>query len=64
AFPEGVRWVRNVDLLRLSDLAPAHRQVPDLFDAYTRAAPPVPLPDFLGALALLVGKKFLEMSAA
>lgn len=64
AFPEGVRWVRNVDLVRLSDLAPAHRQVPELFDAYNRAAPPVPLPDFLGALALLVGKKFLEISAA
>jgi flavin-dependent dehydrogenase len=64
AFPDGVRWVRNVDLVHLIDLAPAHDQVPDLFDAYNRSAPPVPLPDFLGALSLLVGKDFLEITAA
>ena len=60
AFPAGVRYVRNVDLLRLSELASSHRQVPDLFDAYNRVASPVPLPDFLGALSLLIGKGFLE----
>lgn len=60
AFPDGVRYVRNVDLVRLSELAPAHRQVPDLFDAYNRLAPPVPLPDFLGALSLLIGKGVIE----
>jgi flavin-dependent dehydrogenase len=62
AFPDGVRYVRNIDLVRLSELAPSHRQVPDLFDAYNRAAPPAPLPDFLGALSLLMGKGFLEWS--
>lgn len=61
AFPEGVRWVRNVDLERLSELALSHDQVPEIFDAYNRSAPPVPLPDFLGALALLVGKGFLTL---
>ena len=62
AFPEGVRYVRNVDLLKLTELAPATAQVPDLFEAYNRVASPAPLPDFLGALSLLVGKGFLEWS--
>ena len=60
AFPDGVRYIRNVDLLRLSDLAVSHEQVPDLFDAYNRVASPVALPDFLGALSLLIGKGMLE----
>jgi flavin-dependent dehydrogenase len=59
AFPEGVRYVRNVDLVRLSDLAVSHRQVPDLFAAYNRTASPAPLPDFLGALSVLIGKGML-----
>jgi flavin-dependent dehydrogenase len=62
AFPDGVRYVRNVDLVRLSDLAVAHDQVPDLFDAYNRAAPPAPLPDFLGALSVLIGKGVLHFA--
>jgi flavin-dependent dehydrogenase len=64
AFPDGVRYVRNVDLVRLSDLAPAHDQVPDLFAAYNQVASPAPLPDFLGALSLLIGKSFLEWKSA
>jgi hypothetical protein len=62
AFPDGVRYVRNIDLLKLSELAsvPSNATVPDLFDAYNRVASPAPLPDFLGALSLLVGKGFLE----
>jgi flavin-dependent dehydrogenase len=50
-----VRYCRNVDLVVLARLAPAFEQVPDLFDAYNRAAGPAPLPDFLGALSTLVG---------
>lgn len=64
AFPYGVRYVRNVDLVRLSDLAPSHHQVPDLFAAYNSVASPAPLPDFLGALSLLIGKGFLEWQSA
>jgi flavin-dependent dehydrogenase len=60
AFPDGIRYVRNVDLLKLSELASSSEQVPDLFEAYNRVASPAPLPDFLGALSLLVGKGFLE----
>jgi flavin-dependent dehydrogenase len=60
AFPEGVRYIRNIDLLKLSELASSNERVPDLFEAYNRVASPAPLPDFLGALSLLVGKGFLE----
>ena len=60
AFPEGVRYVRNIDLLKVTELASSNETVPDLFEAYNRVASPAPLPDFLGALSLLVGKGFLE----
>jgi flavin-dependent dehydrogenase len=60
AFPEGIRYVRGVDLVRLTELAPQHCQVPDLYQAYNRAAPNVSLPDFLGALSLLIAKGVLE----
>jgi flavin-dependent dehydrogenase len=59
AFAEGVRYLRNVDLVTLAGLACAHEQVPDLYDAYNRAASPASLPDFLGALSVLVGKRML-----
>lgn len=62
AFPRGIRYVRNVDLVALTDLAPSHDQVPDLFDAYNRGASPCPLPDFLGALSLLLGKDALVLA--
>ncbi len=55
-FPQGIRHLRNVDLLRLYELAPAHRQVPDLLDAYARAQPGAAIADLLGALSVLIGK--------
>jgi hypothetical protein len=62
AFPRGVRYLRGVDLVLLARLAPDHDQVGDLYGAYTRAAAPVPLPDFMGALATLVGKEVLVLA--
>jgi flavin-dependent dehydrogenase len=53
--PRGIRYCRNIDLVLLARLAPQFEQVPDLYDAYNRAAPRAPLPDFLGALSALVG---------
>jgi flavin-dependent dehydrogenase len=58
----GVRYCRNVDLVLLSRIADRHDQVPDLFDAYNRLAPPAPLPDFLGALSTLVGLEILSFA--
>ena len=62
AFRDGVRYVRSVDLVTIVALAPAYDQVPDLYAAYNRAAPPAPLPDFLGALSVLVGKGMLDLA--
>ena len=64
-FERGVRYVRNVDLITLAALASKHDQVPDLYAAYGRAAGPSaspPLPDFLGALSMLVAKGVLDFA--
>jgi 2-polyprenyl-6-methoxyphenol hydroxylase-like FAD-dependent oxidoreductase len=62
AFPDGLRYLRNVDALHLLDLAPRYGQVPELYDAYQRTAPPVPLEDFLGVLAVLIAKGVLRIA--
>lgn len=59
AFAGGLRFVGNVDLLKLAEMAPRHRQVPDLFDAYCRDCSPVPLPNVVSGLSLLVAKGIL-----
>lgn len=51
---ESLDFIANVDVCRLVEVAPHHRQVPDLFEAYNRAAAPVELPHFLTALSSLV----------
>jgi 2-polyprenyl-6-methoxyphenol hydroxylase-like FAD-dependent oxidoreductase len=58
-MPHGVRFLGNVNLPKLIEIAEKHRQVPDLFDAYNRLCPPAELPDFLGALSVLLAKKIL-----
>jgi flavin-dependent dehydrogenase len=62
AFRDGVRYLRSVDLVKIVALAPEYDQVPDLYAAYNRAASPAPLPDFLGALSVLVGKGILDLA--
>jgi len=62
AMPDGVRYCRNVDLVVIAQLASRYEQVPDLFDAYNRSAPPAPLPDFLGALSTLIGLDMLSLA--
>jgi len=62
AFRDGVRYLRSVDLVKIVALAPMYDQVPELYAAYNRAAPPAPLPDFLGALSVLVGKGVLDLA--
>ncbi len=58
----GLRYLRDVDLIGVLTLAPDHDQVPALFDAYNRRFPPVALPDFLGALSVMVAFGLLEDS--
>ncbi|HMD35655.1 MAG TPA: hypothetical protein VKH42_11835, partial [Vicinamibacterales bacterium] len=60
ALEGGLRFVGNVDLLELARLAPRHRQVPDLFEAYCRDCAPVPLPSVVSGLSLLVAKGILH----
>jgi hypothetical protein len=62
AFRDGIRYIRNIDLATIVSLAPAYDQVPDLFAAYNRAAAPVALADFLGALSVAVGKGILDLA--
>ena len=64
ALPGGLRFLRGVDVPRLMALAPDHQQVPELFAAYNALYPAVPLPDFIGALSLLLAKGFLRNGAA
>jgi hypothetical protein len=56
AWPDGVRYLRNIDLLLLLRLAPEHRDVGALYDAMFREQPGVSLPDFLGALSTLIAR--------
>jgi flavin-dependent dehydrogenase len=64
AHPDPVRFHHSVDLLRLVDLAPAHRAVPDLWSAYNRAGAPVDLPDLITALAAACAAGFLTTEKA
>jgi hypothetical protein len=55
-WAEGIRYLRNVDLLTLWQAAPTYADVGDLCAAMERSQPGVALPDMLGALALLVAR--------
>jgi len=59
-LPAGLRYVRDVDLSALVEVAPAHGQVPDGWAAYNGVAPPVSLPDYLTALATAFAAGLLE----
>ena len=63
AFPEGLRYVRGVDLHGLVVAAPGHAEVPDAWAAYNGIAPPVALPDYLTALATAFAAGLLEHAA-
>jgi len=60
AMPSGVRFLDGVNLVRLVEIAGNYRDVPHMFEAYNRTAPPVGLPNFLGALSLLLAKRVLK----
>jgi flavin-dependent dehydrogenase len=60
ALAGGMRFVANVDLVRLAHIAPTCRRVPDVFEAYCRSCPPAPLPNVLGGLSLLVARGVLH----
>ena len=59
AVPSGLRYLRGVDLKRLLEMSGDHSQVPDLFEAYCRIDKAVVLPDFIGALSVLLARGML-----
>ena len=60
--PAGVRYLYDVDVLSLIELAPKYSDVPVLFETYNRGHAPVSLPDFLAALATVVAHRWLLIS--
>lgn len=60
AWPDGLRYLRGVDLVELMRATPKHRDVGDLFEAVRRSAPGIDLPNFLGALSVLVANGYLR----
>jgi flavin-dependent dehydrogenase len=57
--PGGIRYVRGIDVVALVELAPAVRQVPDLYESYARKAGPASLHDFLFAVATAIARGWL-----
>lgn len=53
------RYLHGIDLVALLELAPQRAQVGDLFEAYGRGRPAVPLHDFLLALSSVVARGWL-----
>jgi hypothetical protein len=48
-----------VDVQLLLQISGDYAQVPDLFEAYCRLDKPVILPDFIGALSVLLSRRIL-----
>ncbi|MBI3403318.1 MAG: tryptophan 7-halogenase [Acidobacteria bacterium] len=55
-----LRFMGNVDLVKLADIACRHTDVPDVFEDYCRTCAPVPLPSVVGGLSVLVAKGILH----
>jgi hypothetical protein len=49
-----LRFVADVDVVALARMAPAYRHVAELYSVYSRHHGPVPLPNLLTALSVLL----------
>ena len=58
-IPRAIEYLEGVHLWKLAEMAESYSQVPDLYAAYNRSCQPVPLPNFLSALSVLVAKNVL-----
>jgi flavin-dependent dehydrogenase len=54
ACPFGIRYLRGVDLVALVELAVRHQDVGEMAASFSRSQPDIGLPDFLGALSVLI----------
>jgi flavin-dependent dehydrogenase len=59
-LPDGIRYLRGVDLVELVRLAPHQGDVGELYGTVLRGQPGVGLPDFLAALSWLVARDVLR----
>jgi hypothetical protein len=59
AADPGVRYLYNVEMPVLLDLAPSAQEVPDLFDAYVQRRGGVDFPDFLLAVSTALARGWL-----
>jgi flavin-dependent dehydrogenase len=62
--PAGVRYVHDVDIRALIEIAPQFQEVPGLYSAYCRHAGPVGWPALLTALATSVARGWLKWADA
>lgn len=62
AFPDGVRFLRSVDLLAVARIGESESDVGRMYERYVREAGPAALPDFLGALSVLLGKGICDFA--
>lgn len=63
AFAGGIRFAHHVDLVTLAEIACQSNRLPDLFEKYCQRCAPVPLPNIVGGLSLLVAKGILHERA-
>jgi len=63
AFAGGIRFAQHVDLVTLAEIACQSNRVPDLFEKYCQRCAPVPLPNIVGGLSLLVARGILHERA-
>lgn len=59
-WPDGIRYLRGVDFVELVGLAPLESDVGLLYERYAREHAGVTLPDFLGALSVLIAQRALR----
>ena len=61
-FPEGVRFIRNIDLVRLTELASVSEDPAQVAAAYAKKVGPATIPDVVSALAVLLGSGALTVA--
>ena len=62
AWPDGLHYLRDVDLVSLMTIAPGHRDIGAMYEAMLSTTPNVELPNLLGALSVLVANGTLRHS--
>jgi hypothetical protein len=62
-WPDGLRYLRGVDVVDLMRLAPATKDVGVLLERFAQAHAGAAAPDVLGALAVLIARGALRLEA-